>query len=219
MSARPLVTLKIATSLDGKIALSNGTSQWITSSASRARSHQLRAEHDAVLVGVGTVLADDPLLTARTVPMPATQPVRIVADSHLRTPVHSRLVQSVPNGRVVLAHADTDEKQAYSDAKVELWSVGDGCGRVAPSQLLRRARAEGLNTVFLEGGGQLAASFLKANLVDRIEWFRAPIIIGGDGIAAIASLGLAEMGQAFQWSLSRREEIGADCLESWVRPD
>ena len=88
------VTLKIATSLDARIALSDGTSQWITCSESRARGHQLRAAHDAILVGIGTVLADDPLLTARTVPLPAKQPVRIVADSHGRTPRSSRLVQS-----------------------------------------------------------------------------------------------------------------------------
>jgi diaminohydroxyphosphoribosylaminopyrimidine deaminase/5-amino-6-(5-phosphoribosylamino)uracil reductase len=92
------VTLKLATSLDARIALADGTSQWITSSESRARGHQLRASHDAILVGIGTVLADDPLLTARTVPLPKKQPVRIVADSNGRTPLSSRLVQSVSSG-------------------------------------------------------------------------------------------------------------------------
>jgi diaminohydroxyphosphoribosylaminopyrimidine deaminase/5-amino-6-(5-phosphoribosylamino)uracil reductase len=88
------VTLKLATSLDGRIALADGTSQWITSSASRARAHEMRAAHDAVLVGAGTVLADDPLLTARTIPLPARQPLRIVADSHARTPLTSKLMTS-----------------------------------------------------------------------------------------------------------------------------
>ena len=94
------VTLKIATSLDGRIALEDGTSQWITGSDARARSHQLRAAHDGVLVGVGTVLADDPLLTARSVPLPPSQPVRIVMDSAGRTPPESRLVRSTAVGRV-----------------------------------------------------------------------------------------------------------------------
>lgn len=214
MSDHPVVTLKVATSLDGRIALSNGVSQWITNSESRARTHQMRAEHDAVLVGVGTVLADDPLLTARTIPMPARQPVRIVADSKLRTPAHSRLVQSVSTGRVVLAHAD--QERSTHRGGVDLWAAGDGNGRVSPEQLLRRARAEGLQSIFLEGGGQLAASFLRAGLVNKIHWFRAPIIIGGDGIPALAALGLTAMDQASRWKLAGREDIGADCLETWT---
>jgi len=182
---RPSVTLKIATSMDGRIALSNGVSQWITGSESRARVHQMRAAHDAVLVGIGTVLADDPMLTARTVPLPQQQPVRIVADSKLRTPSHGRLVNSSGLGRVVLATAESTRgyTQADIDKGPELWSVAGPDGRVSPSRLLDRCAVEGLNKIFLEGGGQLAASFIKDGLVDTIQWFRAPTLSGSARIA------------------------------------
>lgn len=217
MSALAGVTLKIATSLDARIALGNGTSQWITSSESRARVHRMRAEHDAVLVGVGTVLADDPLLTARTVPLPARQPLRIVADSRLRTPPHSRLLQSLQAGRVAIAHADDVEpEKALRDTGASFWTTGGGSKRVSPTELVRRAKGEGIERIFLEGGGTLAASFLREGLVDRVEWFRAPILIGGDGIAALAALGLTELERAQRWTLVCREMIGEDALESWV---
>lgn len=199
--------------MDGRIALSNGVSQWITSSQSRARVHEMRGAHDAVLVGVGTVLADDPMLTARTVPLPKTQPVRIVADSKLRTPRHSRLLQSVGVGRVVLAGANDAERTGFPDG--EIWSVGDGHGRVSPQRLLDRCAVEGLDRVFLEGGGKLAASFVRAGLVDEIQWFRAPIMIGGDGLPAIATLGLTEMDQAPRWIAGDVERIGDDTLETY----
>lgn len=217
MTGRAGVTLKIATSLDARIALANGVSQWITNSKSRARAHQMRAEHDAVLVGIGTVLADDPLLTARTVPLPDSQPVRIIADSKLRTPQHSRLVESLSTAPLVIAHADEAETAAWSGLGVELWAAGDGQGRVSPIELLRRARALGLNRIFLEGGGHLAASFLKLGLIDRIAWFRAPILIGGDGRSAIGHLGFERMDETSRWVLESRETIDEDSLEIWQR--
>ncbi|WP_300378920.1 RibD family protein [Henriciella sp.] len=217
MTQRASVTLKIATSLDGRIALSNGVSQWITGEKSRERVHEMRAQHDAVLVGVGTVLADDPLLTARTVPLPSVQPTRIVADSRLRTPSDSRLCQSVGAGRVVLAHAGTTpERQQQYDNSIEFWNAGNASGRVSPVELLRRARAESMNSIFLEGGGQLAAGFINEQMIDRIEWFRAPIILGGDGIPAIGGLGLEVIAHAGRWSLEQSERIGEDILETWV---
>ena len=180
----------------------------------------MRAAHDAVLVGVGTVLADDPLLTARTVPLPTRQPARIVADSRLRTPAASRLVQSSGAGTVILAHGDRVDAGAMSlPAGVATWQVGSGAadGRVSPCELLRRARAEGLDRIFLEGGGRLAASFIRAGLIDRIEWFRAPILIGGDGLPAIAALGMDKMEQARRWKRVHSEEIGDDVLEGWEK--
>lgn len=217
--SKPSVTLKIATSMDGRIALSNGVSQWITGSASRARVHQMRAAHDAVLVGVGTVLADDPLLTARTVPLPQQQPVRIVADSVLRTPVHSRLLNSAGLGRIILASATQtgDERRTVFADSCEVWGVSGPDGRVNPADLLDRCAVEGLNKVFLEGGGKLAASFAKAGLIDTIEWFRAPILIGGDGLPAIAALGLTEMEDAPRWKSVSVERIGDDVLETYKR--
>ena len=216
--SRPQVTLKIATSIDGRIALANGVSQWITNSESRARVHRMRADHDAVLVGVGTVLADDPLLTARTVPPPESQPVRIVADSQLRTPAHARLLTSQGLGKVVIASAQS--ATGYPDDAIregpEVWTVPGTDGKVSPERLLDRCAVAGLSRIFLEGGGKLAASFIKLGLVDTIHWFRAPILIGGDGLPAVAALGLSEMSDAPRWRTAATERIGDDTLETYV---
>jgi len=216
---RPEVTLKIATSMDSRIALSNGVSQWITGAQSRHRVHEMRAKHACIVVGSGTVLADDPLLTARTVPLPKSQPVRIVADSRARTPVHGRLVQSAGLGRVVIAAAQPEGRavEALEVAGAQVWRCGDVEGRVSPERLLDRCATEGLDTVFLEGGGKLAASFIKAGLVDTIEWFRAPILIGGDGLPAVAALGLDVMEDAPRWRTAATERIGDDVLETYIR--
>ncbi len=217
--ARPSVTLKLATSMDGRIALANGVSQWITSSDSRARVHEMRASHDAVLAGIGTVLADDPMLTARTVPLPKQQPMRIVADSHGRTPIGCRLVTSSGLGRVIVATANPSPAKvtALEGAGVELWKCGGVDGRVSPERLLDQAAISGAEKVFLEGGGQLAASFVLANLVDTIAWFRAPILIGGDGLPALSALGLTKMEQAKVWQSRSIERIGSDTLEIFDR--
>ncbi len=219
--ARPSVTLKLATSMDGRIALANGVSQWITGAASRARVHQMRQAADAILVGVGTVLADDPLLTARTLPMSDVQPVRIVADSRARTPVTGRLVQSVGLGRVVVATAQPagSAVAALETAGVELWRCGGPSGQVSPDRLLDHCAAVGLQSVFLEGGGHLAASFLRAGLVDQIAWFRAPLLIGGDGLPAVAALGIEEMPHAVRWKPVATERIGDDLLETYISSD
>ncbi len=209
------VTLKLATSLDARIALADGTSQWITSSESRARGHELRASHDAILVGIGTVLADDPLLTARTVPMPKTQPVRIVADSNGRTPLSSRLVQSVSNGRVVVA-TNGQPQDFLARSGVEVWRCGNGV-RMDVKDLLRRAAAEGISSLLIEGGGTLAASFVRAGLVDEIAWFVAPILIGGDGLPALGGLGLQTLSDATRWKPVATERIGNDVLNTYVR--
>jgi diaminohydroxyphosphoribosylaminopyrimidine deaminase / 5-amino-6-(5-phosphoribosylamino)uracil reductase len=209
------VTLKLATSLDARIALADGTSQWITSSDSRARGHELRAAHDAILVGIGTVLADDPLLTARTVPMPKKQPIRIVADSSGRTPISSRLVQSVSSGRVVVA-TNGQPQDFLSRNGVEVWRCGNGV-RMDVQELLRRAEAEGIGSLLIEGGGTVAASFIRAGLVDEIAWFVAPILIGGDGLPALGGLGLQNLGDATRWKPVATERIGDDVLNTYVR--
>ena len=209
------VTLKLATSLDARIALADGTSQWITSSESRAKAHELRAAHDAVLVGIGTVLADDPLLTARTVPLPEKQPVRIVADSSGRTPTGSRLVQSVSAGRVVVA-TNGQPQDFLARSGVEIWRCGNGV-RMDVRELLRRAEAEGIGSILLEGGGTLAASFVRAGLVDEIAWFVAPILIGGDGLPALGGLGLQNLADATRWRPVATERIGDDVLNTYVR--
>ncbi len=211
------ITLKIASSLDGRIALADGTSQWITSSASRARGHQMRAENDAIMVGIGTVLADDPLLTARTVPLPAKQPVRIIADSRARLPTASRLAGSTDLGRVVAVTAGQGS-DTLAAAGVDIWRCGNGV-RMDAGEFVRRAEAEGLRSLLIEGGSTLAASFIRAGLVDEIAWFRAPILIGGEGLPALGSLGLADLKSAARWRPVATERIGDDVLDTYVRSE
>jgi len=162
------------------------------------------------------VLADDPLLTARTVPLPAVQPVRIVMDSAGRTPTDSRLVKSTAVGKVVVATAGI-RAEWFTAEGVEVWNCGALEGRVQPGEVVNRCAVEGISRLMIEGGGQVAAAFLRAGLVDRIEWFRAPILIGGDGLPAIASLGLSAMGNAARWRPVATERIGDDVLDSYVR--
>jgi diaminohydroxyphosphoribosylaminopyrimidine deaminase/5-amino-6-(5-phosphoribosylamino)uracil reductase len=209
------ITLKLATSLDGRIALADGTSQWITSSESRARAHQLRAAHDAIMVGIGTVLKDDPLLTARTVPLPARQPLRLVADSQARTPLTSKLMTSLNAAPVAIVTAGAAATR-HAAAGAQVWRCGNGI-RVSPPDFVRRAAAEGIRTLLLEGGGQLAASFVRAGLVDEIAWFRAPLLIGEEGLSGIGALGLTELKAAARWRPVATERIGDDVLDTYVR--
>jgi diaminohydroxyphosphoribosylaminopyrimidine deaminase/5-amino-6-(5-phosphoribosylamino)uracil reductase len=211
------ITLKIASSLDGRIALADGTSQWITSSASRARGHQMRAENDAIMVGIGTVLADDPLLTARTVPLPARQPVRIVADSKARLPTASRLAGSTELGRVVAVTAGQGS-ETLAAAGIDVWRCGNGV-RMGVGDFVRRAEAEGLRSLLIEGGSTLAATFIRAGLVDEIAWFRAPILIGGEGLPALGALGLSDLKSAARWRPVAAERIGDDVLDTYVRSE
>ena len=199
------------------MALTNGVSQWNTVRLSRARVHEMRADHDAVLVGVGTVLADDPLLTARTVPPPKRQPVRIVADSTARTPAFGRLVQSTGISPVIIAAARPDgaRVEALEGAGVDVWRCGDVSGQVSVNRLLDHCATMEIESLFLEGGGKLAASFIKAGRVDRIEWFRAPLLIGGDGLPAISDLGLTQMDAAPRWDVAATETIGDDVLTTY----
>jgi diaminohydroxyphosphoribosylaminopyrimidine deaminase / 5-amino-6-(5-phosphoribosylamino)uracil reductase len=220
--SRLQVTLKLATSLDGRIATASGNSKWITGEEARAEAHRLRAAHDAVLVGSGTVLADDPELTARTDPPPAQQPLRIVADARGRTPLDAKLFQTLDKAPLAIAIGSVAAGQKYTAVRgnFELWGVLDGAWKgpgVSPTALLDTARQRGLATLMIEGGGQLAASFVKARLVDRIEWFRAPILLGSDGLPALGGLGLDKVVDAPTFVRTRVKEVGADLWESYVR--
>lgn len=215
MASPVSITWKIATSLDGRIALKDGTSQWITGAPSRARVHQMRADHDAVIVGIGTVLADDPMLTARTVPLPLTQPARIVIDSRGRTPPEGRLMLSSGLGRIIVA-TDVERSDTLLGGGAEIWPCGaSDTGGVDLEYFVKRCAVEGLDRLFLEGGGKIAASFIRAGLVDRIEWFRAPLLIGGDGVPALGALALTDMNHAPRWHMVATERIGDDTLETY----
>ena len=233
---RPLITLKLATTLDGRIATRIGQSQWITGADSRRAAHALRGRHDAVMVGAGTVAADDPALTCR-LPGYAHRPtVRIVADSGLRTSPHSKLVQtayqspswllchtdSLPDG-VTLYGAPPGEivpsrAQRLAEAGARCILVPRGPDGIDLPQAMRALGTRGLTRVLVEGGARLASSLLRADLVDRLVWFHAAGVMGGDGLPAVQGLdvdGLAQM-QRFT-PIGAPVQLGADTMTHYAR--
>ncbi|MDI1327362.1 MAG: RibD family protein [Brevundimonas sp.] len=201
------VTLKLATSLDGRIATATGESQWITGEAARLEGHRLRAAHDAILVGVETVLADDPELTARLPGRPVDQPLRVVLDSRLRTPPTSK----VANGDSLIL--TVSEPAPVGTAVVERVEADQERPSVVAS--LGALKRRGVSSVLIEGGGQVAASFLRAGLVDRLEWFRAPILLGAEGRPCVAALGLAKLADAPTFRRVSAEPVGDDLWERY----
>ncbi len=181
---RPLVTLKLATTLDGRIATKTGESQWITGEPARRMAHALRGRNDAVMAGVGTVLADDPELTCRIPEFKDTPTVRVVADSHLRTPLMSRLVATAriePTWILTRDGADPARRAAMQNAGVTLIDVDAAEPGVDLAQSLRALAGKGITRLLVEGGASLAAALLRADLVDHLAWFHAPCVMGGDG--------------------------------------
>ncbi|HWB52303.1 MAG TPA: bifunctional diaminohydroxyphosphoribosylaminopyrimidine deaminase/5-amino-6-(5-phosphoribosylamino)uracil reductase RibD [Stellaceae bacterium] len=218
---RPLVTLKLATSLDGRIATSTGESRWITGPAARGRAHLLRASHDAVLVGTGTALADDPQLTCRLPGLEDRSPVRVVLDRRLRLPPALRLfaeAAQVPTWVAAPASADPARQAALCAGGVKIIAAEpDEAGGVDLPLLLRRLGDEGLTRLLVEGGGRLAAALLRQDLVDRLVWMRAPLVIGGDGLPAVAALGFDALAGAPRFTPVSRETAGGDVIDSYRR--
>ena len=221
-TARPAITLKLATSLDGRIALANGESKWITGAEARLEAHKLRAAHDAIIVGSETVLADDPELTARLDPMPEKQPLRIVADGRGRLSPNAKIFRTVSLGPVAIATLETTDLDALgwpSERGLQYWMTPPdlATGHLAISGILEAATRARVVSLIVEGGGQLAASFMRAGVVDRIEWFRAPIVLGGDARPCLGSLGLEKLGAAPTYQRISVKEVGADLWESYER--
>jgi len=222
LSTRPSVTLKLATSLDGRIALANGESKWITGAEARLEVHKLRAVHDAVIVGSETVLADDPELTARLDPMPERQPLRIVADGRGRLSPDAKIFRTVSLGPVAIATLETTDLDALgwpSERGLQYWMMPPdlATGHLAITAILEAATRARVKSMMVEGGGQLAASFMRAGVVDRIEWFRAPIVLGGDARPCLGGLGLETLASAPTYGRVKVKEVGVDLWESYVR--
>lgn len=203
------VTLKLATSLDGRIATASGESKWITGEAARAQGHRLRAAHDAVLVGVETVLADDPELTVRLPGRRVDQPLRVVLDSRLRTPETAKAAAG--NGLILTVA----EPRPVGGAEVE--RVAADAGRPAVSAVLAALSRRGVGSVLVEGGGRVAASFLRAGLVDAVEWFRAPILLGAEGRPCVGPLELAKLAEAPKFRRLSVDILGDDLWERYAR--
>ncbi|CAN5209802.1 hypothetical protein BH10PSE2_BH10PSE2_25900 [soil metagenome] len=212
LTPRPHVSLKIATSLDGRIGTSTGESQWITGPEARLQGHRLRAASDAVLVGIETVLADDPRLTVR---LPASEtsaadPLRVVLDSRLRTPAFARLAVA---GTLILT---TREPQTVGGAEV-VRVAGDTQNRPTIAAVLAVLHERGVKRLMIEGGGRVAACFVAAGVVDAIDWFRAPILLGGDGRPGVAALSLARLANAPRFRRLAVEPLGDDLWERYER--
>lgn len=210
------VTLKLATSLDGRIATASGESRWITGEAARAAVHALRADHDAVLVGVETAIADDPELTVRSANYTGRQPARVILDSRQRLSPDCKLVRTARQTPTYVVSIENSNNR-LTDAGVKVLTVKSVGERPDLKSVLKALEAEGITSVLVEGGGQVAASFIRCELVDQIEWFRAPIVLGGEGRPAIGSLALTELGKAPRFKRVALEAVGDDLWERYAR--
>lgn len=208
----PLVTVKLATTLDGRIATRTGESQWITGPEARRMAHALRGSHDAVMAGSGTLLADDPELTCRLPGYAPVPTVRVIADARLRTPLGARLFNAeAPAWIATRPGHDPAALAALEQRGAEFIDVAPAPGGgLEPEPLLRALAARGITRLMVEGGAILAASLLRAGLVDRLAWFVAPSLIGGDGLSGFESLGVDSLADMPRLAITGRRPAG-DC--------
>lgn len=216
--SRPWVTLKIATTLDGRIATKSGESRWITGPQARRRVHLMRAQADAVLIGAGTARADNPMLDVRGLGLETHAPVRIVADPGLSLSLTGRLAMTAETQRVWVLHrhdVDNSRKRAFADLGITLIDVPAPGGSLDMSSSLAQLATLGICRLMVEGGGKLAASLVSAGLVDEIAQFSAGRIIGGDGTPAVQAFGLQALDKAPEFTLKSTETVGLDVLSWW----
>lgn len=217
---RPLVTLKLATTLDGRIATHGGESQWITGPQARRMAHALRGRHDAVMAGAGTAVIDNPELTCRIPGFRPTPVVRIIADSHLRTPLTARLLSTArdaPSWFLMREDTDRNRQRAYTEAGATLIPVPAGSLGVDIKAAMQALGQAGLTRVLVEGGGQLAAALIRADLVDRIAWFHAPAVIGADGWPGVQAFGVEKLAIMPRFVRTRITPLGEDVLSEFTR--
>lgn len=218
-AGRPFFTLKAAITLDGRIATSRGESRWITGAPARAAVHALRAAHDAVIVGAGTAIADDPRLSVRDAA--GADPIRVVLDSSLRTPASAKLFG--PGARTIvaaLARAPATRRGRLAAAGAEVWTLAaDASGRVDVRALATALAAAGVTSALVEGGGELHASFLAAGLVDELILHVAPIALGGKkgGPAWVGGREVARLADAHRFAIVATALVGDD-LAITLRP-
>ena len=211
-TGRPLVTVKFAMSLDGKIATRTGYSKWITAEESRKYVHQLRAGSDAIMVGIGTVVADDPQLTVRRAdgsPL-SRQPLRVVVDSGGRIPPDATLLKQ-PGSTLVAVAGETRGVRTFLDAGAEVLAIPGSDRRVNLEGLLDELGHRGISSLFVEGGGTLLGSLFDARLVDRVVGFVAPVLIGGEAaLSPVGGHGAERMADALRLNDVRIETFGDD---------
>lgn len=216
---RPFVTLKLASSFDGRIATESGHSQWITGQTSRRAVHAMRATHDAVMVGAGTARVDDPSLTVRDLGI-ERQPVRVVVSRHLDIPLMGQLARTASKIPVWLCHGpspDAERAKAWEGLGARLIPCALRDHHIDAADLLLQLGQEGLTRVFCEGGSSLAASLLADELVDELIGFSAGLAIGAEGLPAIGALGMDRLDEAPRFELLETRIIGQDVMHRWAR--
>ena len=209
----PLVTVKFAQTLDGRIATATGDSQWISSAESQRLAHKLRATNDAIMVGIGTVLADDPHLTARLVK--GRNPSRIILDSRLRIPLDSKIVRSQGAAPTIIAttsRADKEKLSRLREMGIEvLVTQEDEAGEIDLCHLLRTLGKRGISSVLVEGGAEVITSLLRRNLADKLVIIIAPKIMG-KGIEAVGELNIADVNQTLKLTFAKTYRMGEDLI-------
>jgi diaminohydroxyphosphoribosylaminopyrimidine deaminase/5-amino-6-(5-phosphoribosylamino)uracil reductase len=216
---QPLVTLKIAQSLDGKTATATGESKWITGEAARAYGHLLRARFDAILIGIGTALADNPLLTCRLPGLEDHSPLRVVLDTRLQLNEWSKLAQSAGE-TPTLVFTTSDGGGSLAACGVEVVKVArDVRGRPDLAAVLAALGRRGITRLLVEGGATVHAAFLDRGLADRLEIFRSPLVLGAAGHDGVDSLAAMTLGEAPRFRPTGRRSLGPDLLESFTRED
>jgi diaminohydroxyphosphoribosylaminopyrimidine deaminase/5-amino-6-(5-phosphoribosylamino)uracil reductase len=217
---RPLVTLKLGISADGMIGKATGDRMMITGKAAFDRVQALRAEYDAVMIGVGTALVDDPRLTVRQPGLEDRSPVRVILDTNARLPLNSKLVQSAgekPLWVIVSTGAPAERKTALANAGVEVIEVGTGSGGLAIGDALTALSERGITRVLAEGGAKIAASLVSSDLTQEVILIRAPVVVGPDGIRALAGLALSAVERSPRYQLVEESMIGEDHFRRYLR--
>lgn len=218
---RPLVTLKLATTLDGRVATHAGQSKWITGEVARSWGHALRASHDALVTGASTVRTDDPDLTCRLPGLDEASPIRVILDSRLNMPLTSRIAataRKVTTWVFTRDGVDHARRDAFNDCGIDVIEVAaDDGGRPDVNAALDEMGARGVTRVLLEGGPHIVATFLRSGAVDRLAWFRAPDMIGGDGLPVAHAFGVDTLKQMRSFTRVRTIPAGRDLLEIYER--
>lgn len=216
----PLVTAKVGQSLDGKIATRTGDARWITSPASRRLIHQWRSQVDAILIGVNTALSDDPLLTVRSAPQRAGRPIKVILDSRLRIPITARCLsaQSPAPSIIATAVAGGAKRDALVRRGVEVLSMAPRAGRIPLETLFRLLARRGIQSILIEGGGEVLASAFAERLVDRVAWCIAPLLIGGrHAVSSVGGAGVSRLAQAVRLTDVVVSRVGPDlCVQARV---
>ncbi|WP_047996926.1 bifunctional diaminohydroxyphosphoribosylaminopyrimidine deaminase/5-amino-6-(5-phosphoribosylamino)uracil reductase RibD [Puniceibacterium sp. IMCC21224] len=218
-AGRPFVTLKLASSFDGRIATATGESRWITGPAARALVHGERARHDAVMVGAGTARMDDPALTVRGFGE-MRQPVRVVVSRLIDLPLMGQLARTARDIPVWICHgpdAPSELRKAWEGLGATLIPCSKNGRQVNAASVLQALGNRGLTRVFCEGGGTLAATLLSADLVDALVGFTAGLAIGAEGQPSLGAMGLDRLTAAPRFDLTETRAVGADVLHRWRR--